>query len=88
MEEKSHLHWSFIAYKKLEDKKFIGVTAIDVVGYKDEKKALMATRVILNRPYYHLARVWECKSCGIAEKQANLLGEMVKELKGKGEFHK
>lgn len=68
-----HYHWTFIAYnqedvlqeasKDMPDK-VKNIVSVSVIGYIDERDAMAAARLILERDKFFLHQVYECSRCG------------------------
>ena len=64
-----HLHYQFVAYVEKEGREFIGGTLIDVLDCANEEEALEKVKTVLQRPLYHLMKVWECSTCSTQQEQ-------------------
>jgi hypothetical protein len=74
------LHWQIHAYDSEDDKgQLHGVVRIEINRALDEAHAIEQAKKIIQRPFYRLANVWECHTCG--GDQDKLKNEMLKFLK-------
>ena len=76
-----HLHWEFAAYNEKEGENGMRFPVlITVVDQPLEVLALKQVKKVVRRKFYWLKTVWECKQCGLQEKQHEMLEKFLKKI--------
>ena len=76
-----HLHHVVMAFTSREGDRINDFVELNLTDCKTESDALRCAKKILKRPHYRLAKVFECKRCGIEQEQSSLLKQLIREMK-------